>query len=34
LSLVANLLGEGNSEITPKIDDTLEAVMKASYIRE
>jgi hypothetical protein len=33
LSLVANHLG-GHSEIKPGVDDTLEAVVKASHIRE
>ena len=28
------LLGEGHSEIEPRVDDTLEAVVKASHIRE
>jgi hypothetical protein len=32
--LVETLLGEGHSEIKPKIDDTLEAVVKAGHIRE
>jgi len=34
LSLVATLLGQGHSEIKPTVDDTLEAVVKASHIRE
>jgi hypothetical protein len=34
LSLVATLLGEGHSEVKPTVDDTLEAVVKASHIRE
>jgi len=34
LSLVATLLEEGHSEIKPRVDDTLEAVVKASHIRE
>jgi len=31
--LVATLLG-GHSEIKPRVDDILEAVLKASHIRE
>jgi len=34
LSLVATLLGEGHSKIKPRIDNALEAVVKASRIRE
>ena len=34
LNLGATLLGEGHSEIKPRVDDTLEAVVKASHIRE
>jgi len=34
LGLVAILLGKGHSEIKPKVDDTLEAVVRASHIRE
>jgi hypothetical protein len=30
--LVATLLGEGNSKIKPRVDDALEAVVKASFI--
>jgi len=33
LSLVATLL-EGHSKIKPRVDDTLEAVVKASHIKE
>jgi hypothetical protein len=33
-SLVATLLGEGHSEIKPRVDDTLESAVKASHIRE
>jgi len=33
LSLVATLLGEGHSEIKPRTDDALEAVVKASHLR-
>jgi hypothetical protein len=33
MNLVAILLG-GHSEIKPRVDDTLEAVVRASYIRE
>jgi len=32
--LVATLLGEGQSKIKPRADDALEAVAKASRIRE
>jgi len=32
LNLVATLL-QGHSEIKPRVDDTLEAVVKASHIR-
>jgi hypothetical protein len=32
--LVATLLGEGHSEIKPRVDDALEAMVKASHIRE
>jgi len=32
--LVATLLVEGHSEIKPKVDDTLEAVVQTSHIRE
>jgi len=32
--LVATLLGEAHSKIKPRVDDTLEAVVKASHIRE
>jgi len=34
LSLVATLLGAGHSKIKPRVDDTLEGVVKASHIRE
>jgi len=34
LSLVATLLGEEHSKIKPRVDDTLEAMVKASHIRE
>jgi len=34
LSLVATLLVEGHSEVKPRVDDTLEVVVKASHIRE
>jgi len=34
LSFVATLLREGHSEIKPRVDDTLEAVVKASHIKE
>ena len=34
LSLVANLLGEGHSKTKPRVDDALEAVVKASHLRE
>jgi len=34
LSLVATLLGEVYSEIKPRVDDTLEAVVKGSHTRE
>jgi len=34
LSLVATLLREGHSEIKPRVDDTLETVVKASHIRQ
>jgi len=34
LSLVATLLGEGHSKIKPRVDDTLEYVVKASHIKE
>jgi hypothetical protein len=34
LSLIVTLLGEGHSEIKPRVDDTPEAVVKASHIRE
>jgi len=33
LSLVATLLG-GHSKIKPRVDDAVEAVVKASHIRE
>jgi len=33
LSLVAVLLG-GHSKIKPRVDDTVEDVVKASHIRE
>jgi len=33
LSLAATHLG-GHSKIKPRVDDTLEAVVKASHIRE
>jgi hypothetical protein len=33
VNLVATLLGE-HSEIKPSVDDTLEAAVKASHIRE
>jgi hypothetical protein len=33
LSLVATLLG-GQSKIIPRVDDALEALVKASHIRE
>jgi len=33
-SLVATLLGEGHSKIKPRVDNALEAVVKASRIRE
>jgi hypothetical protein len=32
--LVATLLGEGHSKIKPRIDDSLDTVVKASRIRE
>jgi len=32
--LVATLLGEGHSKIKPRVDDSLEAVVKASHIRQ
>jgi len=34
LSLVATLLEEGHSKINPRVDDTLEAVVKANHIRQ
>jgi len=34
LSLVATLRGEGHSKIKPRVDDALEAVVKASCIQE
>ena len=34
LSLVATLLQKGHSEIKTRVDDTLEAVVKASHIME
>jgi len=34
LSLVTILLGEGHSHIKPEVEDALEAVVKASHIRE
>ena len=34
MSLVAILLGEGQSKIKPRVDDALEAAVKASCIRE
>jgi len=34
LSLVATFLGDGHSEIKQTVDDTLEAVVRASHIRE
>jgi hypothetical protein len=34
LSLVATLLGKGHSEIKPRVDDAVEAVAKASHLRE
>jgi hypothetical protein len=34
LELGCNPLEEGHSKITPMVDDTLEAVVKASHIRE
>ena len=33
-SLGATLLGEGHSKNKPQVDNTLEAVVKASHIRE
>jgi len=33
LHLVATLLGEGYTKIKIRVDDTLEAVMKASHLR-
>ena len=30
----ATLLGKGHSEIKPRADDILEAVVKASHLRE
>ena len=32
--MVATLLGEGHSKIKLRVDDTLEAVVKASHIRK
>jgi len=32
--LGATLLGEGHSTIKPRVDDALEAVVKAGHIRE
>jgi len=32
--MVATLLGEGHFKIKPRVDDTLEAVVKANRIRE
>jgi hypothetical protein len=32
--LVATLLGEGNYEIKPRVDNALEAAVEASCIRE
>jgi hypothetical protein len=34
LELGLTLLGEGHSKIKPRVDDTLEGVVKASHIRE
>jgi len=34
LSLVATLLGGGHSKTKPRVDDALEAVVKASRVRE
>jgi len=34
LSLAATLLGEGHSKIKPQVDTALEAVVKASHVRE
>jgi hypothetical protein len=34
LSFVATLLGKGHYNIKPRVDDALEAVVKASRIRE
>jgi len=33
LSLVATLLGEGHSKMKPRVDNALEAVVKASRTR-
>jgi len=34
LELGLTLLGEGHSKLKQRVDDTLEAVAKASHIRE
>ena len=34
LNLAATIVGEGQSKIKPRVDDTLGAVVKASHIRE